>query len=76
VIGTIVYELRLGRELFMSFELQRLNEQLTTLNIVYKDAIATNISIEERQKIEKQIENLQKLITERKELLKSNQSPN
>ena len=60
----------------MTFELNRLREQLSTLKDVYKDALLNGASCEEKNKIEQQIEKLEELIADRKELIERNQSTN
>ena len=60
----------------MTFELNRLREQLSTLKDVYKDALLNGASHEEKNKIEQQIEKLEELIADRKELIERNQSTN
>jgi len=60
----------------MTFELNRLREQLSTLKDVYKDALLNGASYEEKNKIEQQIEKLEELIADRKELIERNQSTN
>ncbi len=60
----------------MTFELHRLREQLSTLKDVYKDALLNGASYEEKNKIEQQIEKLEELIADRKELIERNQSTN
>ena len=60
----------------MTFELNRLREQLSTLKDVYKDALLNGASYEEKNKIEQQIEKLEEFIADRKELIERNQSTN
>jgi hypothetical protein len=59
----------------MPFELNRLREQLSALKDVYKDAILNGSSYEEKNKIEQQIEKLEMLIADRKQLIERTQSP-
>jgi len=59
----------------MPFELNRLREQLSALKDVYKDAILSGSSYEEKNKIEQQIEKLEMLIADRKQLIERTQSP-
>ena len=60
----------------MSFELHRLREQLSALKDVYKDAVLNGSSYEEKNKIEQQIEKLEMLIADRKQLIERTQSHN
>jgi hypothetical protein len=60
----------------MTFELERLKEQLGTLKILYEDAILNSSPKEERIKISEQIEKLEQLIADRHELMNQNQSRN
>jgi hypothetical protein len=60
----------------MTFELERLREQLSTLKILYEDATLSDSPKEERIKISQQIENLEQLIADRKALMNRNQSRN
>ena len=60
----------------MTFELHRLREQLSALKDVYKDALLNDSSYEEKNKIEQQIEKLEMLIADRKQLIDRTQGPN
>ena len=60
----------------MAFELHRLREQLSALKDVYKDAVLNGSSYEEKNKIEQQIEKLEMLIADRKQLIERTQSHN
>jgi len=60
----------------MPAELLNLNEQLLNIKIVYEDAVFKNKPLMEIQKISYQIRVLEKLIEERKEHIKRQQSTN
>jgi hypothetical protein len=60
----------------MPAELLNLNEQLLNLKIVYEDAVFNDKPLAVIQKISAQIKVVEKLIAERKEYMKKQQSPN
>jgi len=60
----------------MELELHSLRDQLTSLLMIYKDAIINGKPIEEIKRIEQQIEKLEMLITARKKLIERRQSIN
>jgi hypothetical protein len=60
----------------MALELQSLRDQLTSLLLTYKDAIANKKPAEEIRRIEQQIKKLEMLIADRKNLMNQNQSRN
>ena len=53
----------------MGFDIHSLRDQLTSLLMLYKDAIINEKPIEERKQIEQQIEKLEMLIEDRKKVI-------
>ena len=53
----------------MGLEIHSLRDQLTSLLMLYKDAIINEKPIEERKQIEQQIEKLEMLIEDRKKVI-------
>lgn len=60
----------------MPFELHILKEKLKTLNILYEDAILNNAPKDEKQNIQEQMTAVKRLIIDRNETIKREQSPN
>ena len=60
----------------MEFEVHSLRDQLTSLLMLYKDAIINEKPIEDRKRIEQQIERLEMLIENRKKVIERRHSTN
>jgi hypothetical protein len=56
----------------MTVEIERLTEQLSTLKILYEDAILNDSPKEYKARINQQIEMLEQLIADRKKLTNRN----
>jgi hypothetical protein len=58
----------------MAMDLEKLNEQLQNLKIVYKDAIYSDLPLKDIKKISDQIYHIEELIAKRKALINRDQS--